>query len=156
MAGGSSLPVSVQTSTPVSGTGNRYFLPRVVLTSLFFMWGFITCLNDIIIPHLKGIFELNYAQAMLVQFAFFTAYFIVSLPSGAIVTKLGYKNGIIIGLCTAGPGRPMFYPPPRPRAPTPLPFSPSPPPPGAPPRAPRENPQGPPPAPPTHNRPPPP
>ncbi|HEY2900617.1 MAG TPA: glucose/galactose MFS transporter, partial [Polyangia bacterium] len=68
MAGGSSLPVSVQTSTPVAGTGNKYFLPLVVLTSLFFMWGFITCLNDIIIPHLKGIFELNYAQAMMVQF----------------------------------------------------------------------------------------
>ncbi|HEX3695569.1 MAG TPA: L-fucose:H+ symporter permease [Polyangia bacterium] len=74
------------------------------------MWGFITCLNDIIIPHLKGIFELNYAQAMMVQFAFFAAYFIVSLPSGTIVTKLGYKNGIIIGLCTAGVGCLMFYP----------------------------------------------
>ena len=110
MAGGSSVPVSVQSSTPVAGAGNKYFLPLVVLTSLFFMWGFITCLNDIIIPHLKGIFELNYAQAMMVQFAFFTAYFIVSLPSGAIVTKLGYKNGIIIGLCTAGIGCLMFYP----------------------------------------------
>ena len=110
MAGGSSLPVSVQASTPVTGTGNKYMAPLVVLTSLFFMWGFITCLNDIIIPHLKGIFELNYAQAMMVQFAFFTAYFIVSLPSGAIVTKLGYKNGIIIGLCTAGLGCLMFYP----------------------------------------------
>ena len=110
MAGGSSVPVSVQTSTPVAGAGNKYFLPLVVLTSLFFMWGFITCLNDIIIPHLKGIFELNYAQAMMVQFAFFTAYFIVSLPSGAIVTKLGYKNGIIIGLCTAAVGCLMFYP----------------------------------------------
>ena len=111
MAGGSSLPVSsVQTSQPMAGSRNPYLLPLVVLTSLFFMWGFITCLNDIIIPHLKGIFELNYAQAMMVQFAFFTAYFIVSLPSGAIVTKLGYKNGIIIGLCTAGIGCLMFYP----------------------------------------------
>ncbi|HVR61424.1 MAG TPA: L-fucose:H+ symporter permease [Polyangia bacterium] len=110
MAGGSSLPVSVQTSTPVAGSRNPYLLPLVVLTSLFFMWGFITCLNDIIIPHLKGIFELNYAQAMMVQFAFFTAYFVVSLPSGSIVTKLGYKNGIIIGLITAGIGCLMFYP----------------------------------------------
>ncbi|HXI54896.1 MAG TPA: L-fucose:H+ symporter permease [Polyangia bacterium] len=94
----------------MAGTGNKYLLPLVVLTSLFFMWGFLTCLNDIIIPHLKAIFELNYAQAMLVQFAFFGAYFIVSLPSGAIVTKLGYKNGIIIGLATAGVGCLMFYP----------------------------------------------
>src|SRR5438270_14072727 len=110
MAGGSSLPVSVQTSTPVSGTGNKYFLPLVVLTTLFFMWGFITCLNDIIIPHLKAVFELNYAKAMLIQFAFFTAYFVVSLPSGAIVNKLGYKTGIIIGLMTAGVGCLLFYP----------------------------------------------
>ena len=66
------------------------------------MWGFLTCLNDIIIPHLKAVFELNYAKAMLIQFAFFTAYFVVSLPSGTIVTRLGYKNGIIIGLGDGG------------------------------------------------------
>jgi FHS family L-fucose permease-like MFS transporter len=81
-----------------------------VLTTLFFMWGFLTCLNDIIIPHLKAVFELNYAQAMLIQFAFFTAYFVVSLPSGLIVNKLGYKTGIIIGLITAGVGCLLFYP----------------------------------------------
>jgi MFS transporter, FHS family, L-fucose permease len=81
-----------------------------VLTSLFFMWGFLTCLNDIIIPHLKGIFELNYAQAMMIQFAFFTAYFVMSLPSGAIVKRLGYKPGIIIGLLTAAAGCLTFYP----------------------------------------------
>jgi FHS family L-fucose permease-like MFS transporter len=84
--------------------------PLAVLTTLFFMWGFITCLNDIIIPHLKAVFDLNYAQAMLIQFAFFTAYFVVSLPSGLIVNKLGYKNGIIIGLVTAGAGCLLFYP----------------------------------------------
>ncbi|HET6151192.1 MAG TPA: L-fucose:H+ symporter permease [Polyangia bacterium] len=84
--------------------------PLAVLTTLFFMWGFITCLNDIIIPHLKAVFELNYAQAMLIQFAFFTAYFVVSLPSGLIVNRLGYKNGIIIGLVTAGLGCLLFYP----------------------------------------------
>jgi FHS family L-fucose permease-like MFS transporter len=84
--------------------------PLAVLTTLFFMWGFITCLNDIIIPHLKSVFDLNYAQAMLIQFAFFTAYFVVSLPSGLIVNKIGYKNGIIIGLLTAGAGCLLFYP----------------------------------------------
>jgi FHS family L-fucose permease-like MFS transporter len=84
--------------------------PLAVLTTLFFMWGFITCLNDIIIPHLKAVFELNYAQAMLIQFAFFTAYFVVSLPSGLLVNKLGYKTGIIIGLLTAGLGCLLFYP----------------------------------------------
>jgi len=87
-----------------------YTAPLAVLTTLFFMWGFITCLNDIIIPHLKAVFDLNYAQAMLIQFAFFTAYFVMSLPSGLIVNKLGYKNGIIIGLITAGVGCLLFYP----------------------------------------------
>jgi FHS family L-fucose permease-like MFS transporter len=93
-----------------AGSEANYLAPLAVLTTLFFMWGFITCLNDIIIPHLKAVFELNYAQAMLIQFAFFTAYFVVSLPSGLIVNKLGYKNGIIIGLVTAGVGCLLFYP----------------------------------------------
>ncbi len=81
-----------------------------VLTSLFFMWGFLTCLNDILIPHLKAVFSLNYAQAMLIQFCFFGAYALVSLPSGILVEKIGYKRGIIIGLVTAGIGCLAFYP----------------------------------------------
>jgi FHS family L-fucose permease-like MFS transporter len=88
----------------------KYNSALIVLTSLFFMWGFITCLNDIIIPHLKAVFELNYAQAMMIQFSFFTAYFIMSLPSGWIVERLGYKNGIIIGLLTAAIACVLFYP----------------------------------------------
>jgi MFS transporter, FHS family, L-fucose permease len=93
-----------------SNTGKKYTLALVVLTSLFFMWGFLTCLNDIIIPHLKAVFELNYAKVMLIQFSFFTAYFIVSLPSGMLVEKVGYKNGIIIGLLIAGIGCVLLYP----------------------------------------------
>lgn len=88
----------------------NYTPALVVLTSLFFMWGFITCLNDILIPHLKTVFSLNYTQVMLIQFTFFAAYFIVSLPSGFIVEKVGYKRGIVIGLVTAGIGCLMFYP----------------------------------------------
>ena len=104
------------TSTPTSTgrltkiDGENYSFPLTVLTSLFFMWGFITCLNDILIPHLKTVFSLNYTQSMLIQFTFFTAYFIISLPSGFIVEKLGYKRGIIIGLITAGVACLMFYP----------------------------------------------
>ncbi|MEW6990156.1 sugar MFS transporter [Colwelliaceae bacterium 6441] len=74
------------------------------------MWGFITCLNDILIPHLKGIFELSYAQSMLVQFCFFGAYFLVSLPAGKLVKKMGYQKGIVIGLMIAALGCLMFYP----------------------------------------------
>jgi MFS transporter, FHS family, L-fucose permease len=90
------------------GQDHRLTLP--LLTSLFFIWGFITALNDILIPHLKSVFTLSYAQAMLVQFCFFTAYFVVSLPSGRLVKKIGFKNGIVIGLLVAGSGCLLFYP----------------------------------------------
>ncbi|QIR14894.1 sugar MFS transporter [Shewanella aestuarii] len=82
----------------------------VALTSLFFMWGFLTCLNDILIPYLKNMFELNYTQAMLVQFCFFGAYFIVSIPAGNLVGKIGYQKGIITGLVIACIGCLLFYP----------------------------------------------
>lgn len=91
-------------------SGQNYNFALTVLTSLFFMWGFITCLNDILIPHLKAIFTLNYTQVMLIQFSFFTAYAIISIPAGMMVEKIGYKNGIVIGLITAGIGCLLFYP----------------------------------------------
>ena len=87
--------------------------PRVALavaTIIFFMWGFLTCLNDILIPHLKSVFELNYTQAMLVQFTFFGAYFLMSLPAGRLVARLGYKQGIVAGLVIAGIGALGFWP----------------------------------------------
>jgi FHS family L-fucose permease-like MFS transporter len=101
------------TSSSIHSTDSEkknYTPALTVLTTLFFMWGFLTCLNDILIPHLKAVFSLNYTQAMLIQFSFFAAYFIVSLPSGIIVEKIGYKKGIIIGLITAGIGCLIFYP----------------------------------------------
>jgi len=82
----------------------------VVVTSLFFMWGFLTCLNDILIPHLKATFSLNYAQSMLVQFTFFGAYFLMSLPAGKLVSRVGYKLSIIVGLAIAGLGALLFWP----------------------------------------------
>lgn len=81
-----------------------------LVTSLFFIWGFITCLNDILIPHLKAVFTLSYAQAMLIQFCFFAAYFLVSLPGGYLVDKIGYKWGIVLGLAIAGIACLLFYP----------------------------------------------
>jgi FHS family L-fucose permease-like MFS transporter len=107
-----SAPVAAPatTSSSSSGANTSYLAPLSVLTSLFFMWGFLTCLNDAIIPHLKAVFELNYTKAMLVQFAFFTAYFVVSLPAGALVKKVGYKLGIIVGLAIAASGCALFYP----------------------------------------------
>ena len=81
-----------------------------LLTTLFFMWGFITCLNDILIPHLKALFELNYTQIMLIQFTFFGAYAIMSIPAGWVVGKIGYRRGIVLGLIITGLGALMFYP----------------------------------------------
>lgn len=96
-------------NTTVAATPS-YTAPLVVLTSLFFMWGLITSLNDILIPHLKAIFTLSYVQVMLVQFCFFGAYLVMSFPSGYLVERLGYRRGIVVGLSTAGVGCLLFYP----------------------------------------------
>src|SRR5687768_14635713 len=89
---------------------NPYTPALAVLTSLFFMWGLITSLNDILIPHLKALFDLTYVEAMLIQFCFFGAYFVTSFPSGFLVERVGYRHGIIIGLIVAGIGCLGFYP----------------------------------------------
>jgi len=81
-----------------------------IVTFVFFMFGFLTVMNDILIPHLKSIFHLNYAMTMLVQFMFFLAYLIMSIPSGKVVSLFGYKNTIIIGLVVSGIGGFLFYP----------------------------------------------
>ena len=94
---------------PANQAGN-YSFALTSLTTLFFMWGFITCLNDILIPHLKGVFDLSYSQAMLIQFCFFGAYFLVSIPAGSLVKKLGFQKGIVLGLIIAAVGCLGFYP----------------------------------------------
>ena len=82
----------------------------IAMTCLFFFWGFITVLNDILIPFLKESFDLNYTQAMLVQFCFFGAYFIVSPFAGRLIDKVGYQQGIVLGLLTTAAGCILFYP----------------------------------------------
>ncbi|CAN7625827.1 sugar MFS transporter [Massilia sp. LjRoot122] len=82
----------------------------VIVTILFFMWGLLTSLNDVLIPHLKSIYTLTYLQAMLVQFCFFGAYFVVSLPAGILIKKIGYQNGAVTGLMIAAAGCALFYP----------------------------------------------
>jgi FHS family L-fucose permease-like MFS transporter len=91
----------------LEGTNGR---AMSIATTLFFMWGFLTCLNDILIPHLKAIFDLNYTMAMLVQFAFFSGYFIFALPAGKIVEMYGYKRTMIVGLLTMTVGALLFLP----------------------------------------------
>src|ERR1700686_100746 len=102
---------TMSTNTAVTADSSQdYRRPLAMVTTLFFMWGFLTSLNDILIPHLKSIFELNYAKAMLIQFAFFTSYFVFSLPSGKLIDAVGYKKSMVAGLFTMGLGAPLFIP----------------------------------------------
>jgi len=84
--------------------------PLIVVTLLFFMWGLLTALNDVLIPHLKALYTLSYLQAMLVQFCFFGAYFLVSLPAGRLIQRLGYQRGAVAGLAVAAMGCLLFLP----------------------------------------------
>jgi len=92
------------------GTGQNYTVALSTLTILFFMMGFITCLNDILIPYLKNVFSLSYTQANLINLCFFGAYFFMSIPSGIVVEKLGYKAGMILGFMITALGAFLFYP----------------------------------------------
>jgi FHS family L-fucose permease-like MFS transporter len=94
-------PVSANTS---------YSRPLAIVTTLFFMWGFLTCLNDILVPHLKSTFDLSYARVMLIQFAFFSAYFLFSVPWSRIVNRIGYQRTMVAGLLTMAVGAFLFIP----------------------------------------------
>lgn len=88
----------------------NYSRPLAIVTTLFFMWGFLTCLNDILVPHLKSIFDLDFARVMLVQFAFFSAYFLFSVPWSKVVNKIGYQRTMVVGLLTMACGALLFLP----------------------------------------------
>ncbi|TQV70972.1 sugar MFS transporter [Aliikangiella marina] len=103
-------PIASEGLPAQSESKQTFRFALVALTSLFFMWGFLTALNDILIPYLKSQFSLSYTQAMLIQFCFFGAYFLVSLPAGALVQRIGYQSGIVFGLIIAGIGCLLFYP----------------------------------------------
>src|ERR1700756_3319146 len=110
------------TTAPAPGTsqstdGQNYRGPFAIMTTLFFLWGFMTVFNDILIPKFKEAFTLDYFQAMLVQFAFFGAYFvgsllyfIISAKTGDPIARIGYKNGVIIGLLVSACGAGLFWP----------------------------------------------
>jgi MFS transporter, FHS family, L-fucose permease len=103
-------PASPDVAQAATGEHNPHTSALVIVTILFFMWGLLTSLNDVLIPHLKSIYTLTYLQAMLVQFCFFGAYFIVSLPAGMLIKKIGYQNGAVTGLMIAAAGCALFYP----------------------------------------------
>jgi FHS family L-fucose permease-like MFS transporter len=94
----------------VASTNPDYSRPLAIVTTLFFMWGFLTCLNDILVPHLKSIFDLSYARVMLVQFAFFSAFFLFSVPWSKVVNWIGYQKTMVVGLLTMAIGAFLFLP----------------------------------------------
>ncbi|TGE22072.1 sugar MFS transporter [Hymenobacter aquaticus] len=106
------LPSPTLPSRPVAAgtTPPRYTSALSAVTTLFFLWGFITCLNDILIPYLKAIFQLSFAQANLINLCFFGAYFFISIPAGLLVARVGYKRGMLIGFAVAAVGAYLFYP----------------------------------------------
>ena len=92
------------------GSNKTYINAFVLVTSLFFIWGFLTVLVDSPISRFREIFTLSYFESGLVQFAFFGAYFLLSIPAGFILTRIGYQKGIILGLTTMAVGCFLFYP----------------------------------------------
>jgi MFS transporter, FHS family, L-fucose permease len=96
--------VSTITATP------NYTRPLAIVTTLFFMWGFLTCLNDILVPHLRSIFDLSYAHVMLIQFSFFSAYFLFSIPWAKAVNTIGYQRTMVVGLLCMAVGAFLFVP----------------------------------------------
>ena len=105
------------TASPSQANGQTYRGPFAIMTSLFFLWGFTTVINDILIPRFKEAFDLTYYQAMFVQEAFFGAYFvgsliyfIISTTKGDPIAKIGYKNGVVIGLLISATGCALFWP----------------------------------------------
>src|SRR5579871_6499328 len=101
---------NTSTSATATGSGQNYRAALAVLTTLFFIWGSLTSLNDVLIPFAQNVFSLNLAQSMLIQTAFFLAYFIVSLPAAKIIDWIGYKRAIIVGLSTMVAACLLVYP----------------------------------------------
>jgi len=102
---------------PGQNNSRSYTAAFISLTFLFFMWGFMTVLNDILIPYMKQVFDLNYTKSMLIQFTFFGAYFVgsviyfaISVLSGDPINRIGYKKGILSGLVISAVGALLFYP----------------------------------------------
>jgi FHS family L-fucose permease-like MFS transporter len=104
-------PASAQPSQPsVSAVPINTGTPLAVVTTLFFMWGALTSLNDVLIPHFQHVFKLNLKFSMLVQTFFFASYFLFSLPSAKIIDWMGYHRAMVTGLLVMGLGAFLFVP----------------------------------------------
>jgi FHS family L-fucose permease-like MFS transporter len=96
------MSVPLATASPSGSVGSTsakgYFGALTVLATVFFMWGFATVLNDILVPHLKAVFDLNYGQSLLIQFAFYLGYLLMAIPAAKLLERIGYKNAVVLGL----------------------------------------------------------
>ena len=96
---------SPQGNTAIEGDSNvRYGPALTLLASLFFMWGFITVINNTLLPHLRSVFDLNYTQTTLIESVWFIAYFVASIPSAKLIEKIGYQKSLVIGLLVMAAG----------------------------------------------------
>jgi MFS transporter, FHS family, L-fucose permease len=102
--------ISSNPSTTTNAPATTYKSALVVLTTLFFMWGSLTSLNDVLIPYVQHVFNIRLAASMLIQTAFFSAYFIFSIPAAKIIDWIGYKRAIVVGLLTMVVACLAFYP----------------------------------------------
>jgi FHS family L-fucose permease-like MFS transporter len=102
--------MSAGTSAVAKDRADKYLGPLAIVTTLFFMWGSLTSLNDVLVPYVQHVFKIKLAASMLVQTAFFSAYFFFSIPASKIIDWLGYKKAIVAGLSTMVVSCLMFYP----------------------------------------------
>src|SRR5882672_5306504 len=98
--------ITPEVGPPISSTKAAL----TIVTSLFFMWGLVTAISDVLIPHLKSIFDLNYAKASLIQYAFFLAYFLFSIPAAQFIDRIGYKRTMVTGVMVMKFGALLFLP----------------------------------------------
>lgn len=102
--------ISASQNVISSSEKKSYKWAFLLMSSLFFVWGAIVSLNDILIPHLKSLFNMNYTESMLIQFSYFGAYFTMAIPASYVIGKIGYKKGIVVGLLIVAIGCLMFLP----------------------------------------------
>ncbi len=104
------VQAAVTKTSTTSDPGSTNYRAMAMVTTLFFMWGFLTSLNDILVPHLKSIFELNYTRVMFINSAFFGSYFVFAIPSGKLIEWIGYKRTMVVGLLIMAAGALLFVP----------------------------------------------
>lgn len=104
-------PAAPTAVSPLTPTGTATYRPALaLLASLFFMWGFITVINNTLLPHLRSVFDLNYAQTTLLESVWFIAYFVASLPSAKLIERIGYRPSMVTGLAIMAAGALLMIP----------------------------------------------